>query len=420
MHPRTFWVLDDDDRDVVDDLAVGLGRTAARVLAYLLRRAEREDEPATAVQMQIGTELSRSPISDAVSRLEEDGLIDRSTLPDDTQGRPPSAWRPSGDLAESRRRAYEQHARALLDRAEALFVDRPSDSEPETGSETDLTVALNWRPNGLHVPIYAASEAAWYDEYGADVDIEHHEGSSRAVDRVRQAEADVAVAGAATVLRARAAGVPLVPIAVLYQRAMTVLYTAREAFGEELRSVSQLQGRRIGMVPRSETGVLGRLFISQTALEDDIEIVETTGEERAALSTGRADVVTGSMTDPRQLERRGKTVDALQVTDHFPIYGPTIAVHERLLRTRRSALAAFLAGTAGGWADAKSDPGPAVDRIAAIGDDEPDDVRATFERAVDDFGDSEATRERGWGWQRERTWDRLRTALDQGELLTAA
>lgn len=416
MHQRTLWVLDDDDRDVVDALSVGLGRTAAWVLAYLLLRAEREDEPATAVQIQIGTGLSRTPISDAVSELESEGLVERSTLSDDGRGRPPSAWRPTADLAESRRRVYEGHARALLERAEALFADRSAD--PEGDSEADLTVALNWRPNGLHAPVYAASEAGWYDEYGVDVDVEHHEGSARAIDRVRRGEADVAVAGAATVLRARTSGVSVVPIAVLYQRAMTVLYTVRDVFGAELRSVSQLQGRRIGMAPRSEMGVLGRLFVSQTALEGDIELVETSGEEREALATGDADVVVGSMTDPRQLERRGESVDALRVTDHFPIYGPTIVVRERLLRTRRSALTAFLAATAGGLADATDDPGPAVERIAAVGDDDPEHVRETFERAVAEFGDSEATREHGWGWQRERTWDRLRTALDQGGLLT--
>lgn len=417
MRSRTFWVLDDEDRSIVDDLAVGLGRTPARVLAYLLLRADREDDPATTIQLQVGTELSRSPISDAVARLEADGLIERSTVASASQGRPPSAWRPTGDLASSRRRVYERHAEALLERADAIFRDGTTDREPEPDEPGELIVALNWRPNGLHVPLYAAAEAGWYDEYGIDVQFEHHEGSRRAVDRIDAGEADVAVAGAATVLRARAAGIPIVPIAVLYQRAMTVLYSTRDVFGAELRSVDQLRGQRIGMPAHSETGVLGRLFVSQTALEGDLEIEETTGEERAALLAGEADVVTGSITDPRQLERSGETVDTLLLTDHFPIYGPTIVARERGLDRRRSSLEALLAGTAGGWREATRDPAPAAARIAERGDDEPERVRETFERAVEEFGRSDDTRERGWGWQRERTWDRLRTALEQGELL---
>lgn len=421
MESRTFWVLDDDDRDVVANLAVGLGRTAARVLAYLLLRAEREPdrEPATMVQLQVGTGLSRSPVSNAVTRLEDVGLIERTTVTTDAQGRPPSAWRPTVDLVSSRRRVYEAHAATLLERAGRIFSDesRIADGVAATG-DGELTVALNWHPNGLHVPFYTATSSTWYDEYGVDVALEHCEGSLRALNRVRSGEADVAIAGAATVLRARASGAPIVPIAVLYQRAMTVLYTVRDVFGEQLRSVEQLRDRRVGMPPNSETGVLGRLFVSQTALEDAIEIVETAGEEREALLSGTADVVTGSVTDPQHLERRGKTVDTLLVTDHFPIYGPTIAVHEEALRERRDDLEAFLAGTAGGWTDASREPGPAAARIAELGDDEPDRVRATFERAVTEFGDSDDTREHGWGWQRERTWNRLRTALEQGQLLS--
>ncbi|AGB37567.1 ABC transporter substrate-binding protein [Natronococcus occultus] len=419
MRSRTFWVLDDEDEAVVDDLAVGLGRTPARVLAYLLLRAEREDDPARTIQLQVGTELSRSPISDAVARLEDDELVERSTVDTDATGRPPSAWTPATDLDTSRRRVYDCHAETLLERAEAIF-GRCSDTDSATGDErsgSELAVALNWHPNGLHVPFYAAVETGWYDEYGIEVELDHRAGSRRAVDAVDAGDADVGVAGAATVLRARAAGVPVVPIAVLYQRAMAVLYSTREAFGTELRSVDQLRGRRIGMPARSETGVLGRLFVSQAALGDDLEITATAGEERAALLSGEADVVTGSITDPRQLERQGETVDTLFPTDHFPIYGPTIVARESALRERRSALASFLAGTVGGWIEATDDADRAAERIADRGDDEPDRVRETFERAVEEFGHSDDSRERGWGWQREQTWNRLRTALEQGELL---
>ncbi|WP_306061454.1 ABC transporter substrate-binding protein [Natronococcus wangiae] len=421
MEPRTFWVLDDDDRPVIDDLAVGLGRTSARVLTYLLLRAESEDEsnPATMVQLQVGTKLSRSPISDAVTRLEDDGLIRRTTVRTDAQGRPPLAWHPTGDVDSIRRRVYDAHAVTLLEQAEAIFTDGSPTASSNSGSEevSGLTVALNWHPNGLHTPLYAARESAWYNEYGVDVELEHYGGSLRALDRVRSGEADVAIAGAATVLRARGSGAPIVPIAVLYQRAMTVLYSVRDMFDDELRSVDQLQGRRIGMLPDSETGVLGRLFISQTAIEDDIEIIETTGEERDALLTGSADVVTGSVTDPRYLERQGRTVDTLLISDHFPVYGPAIVVREEDLHGERPALEAFLAGTAGGWADASRDPQPAAAQIAERGRDDPERVRETFEQAIAEFGDSDDTRERGWGWQREQRWTRLRTALEQGRLL---
>jgi ABC-type nitrate/sulfonate/bicarbonate transport system substrate-binding protein len=264
--------------------------------------------------------------------------------------------------------------------------------------------------------VYAASTAGWYDEFDVDVRVDHHDGSRRAVERVGSGAADVGVAGAATVARARLAGEPIVPVAVLYQRSMTVLYTVREVFGEPLRSVEQLRGREVGMPPRSETRVLGQLLLSRT-VEDDVRIVDTNGEERDALLYGDADVVTGSVTDPERFENRDMTVDALLVTDHFPVYGPIVIARNDVLTDRTETLRAFLAGTTAGWAAARSDPTEAAERIAETGDCAPATVRRTFERAAEEFGETEAVRDRGWGWQRRRTWESLRTALDQGDLL---
>ncbi|SIR72375.1 ABC transporter substrate-binding protein [Natronorubrum thiooxidans] len=422
MHARSYWVLDDDDAPVVDRIAAGLGRSPARVLAYLLLRDRRVEQPATSTHLQVGTQSNRTTINDATTTLEERELVDRSSVRADDPGRPQTAWGPIDDLEATIERTYRTHASALIDHALECHDrheredTRRSRSEAEATPSHTLEVALNWRPNALHVPIHAAIAAEWYAAFDVDVRLDHHDGSRRALERVRSGVADVAVVGAATVARARAAGEPIVPVALLYQRAMTVLYTIRSVFGEPLESVGQLEGRRVGMPPDSEMRLLGRLFLSQTGF-DDVGIVDTNGEERAALSHGTADVVTGSFSDPDALERRDRTVDTIRLADHFPVAGPALVVHESTLEAQRAPLEGFLAGTTGGWAQARRDPAPAVDRLAATSDDSPERIRQTFDRAVSAFGESEAVREHGWGWQRRAAWDRLRTALEHGGLL---
>ncbi|AEH35486.1 ABC transporter substrate-binding protein [Halopiger xanaduensis] len=452
MHSRSFWVLDDADGRLVARLAAGLGRTAARVLAYLLLRAERESDPTTTVHLRIGTGCNRPAISDATARLEALDLLERSSVRDDdaAPGRPQTAWQPTAGVEPTVRRVYDRHGQALLEQAAACHTngaangedgdgdgngaESPDGSEQLDADGTDagdhplVTLAVNWRPNALHAPIYAALEAGWYETFGVDLRVDHCDGSRRALERVRSGAADVGIAGAATVVRARAADEPVVPIAVCYQRAMTVLYTLREVFGEPFRSVAQLEGRRIGMPPSSETRLLGRLFLSQTALGDGVRIVDTNGEERDALRRGDADVVTGSFSDPRALERRGERVDVLPLADHFPIYGPTLIVREEAFAERRPALRGMLAGTTAGWVAAQQDAGPAAERIAARRDEDRPDARseddestarieAEFAEAAAEFGGSDAVAEHGWGWQREAMWDRLRTALAQADLL---
>lgn len=420
MRTREFWVLDDDDREVVERLAVGLGETPARVLAYLLLRRERgeiPDAPATQLAVRIGTGTSRKAATDALSRLEERSLVSVTTARDAGRGRPPKAWYAPVGLEVTVERVYERHAEELLRRASAV-LDRETGVPEPTGDpdESAVTVGLNWRPNGLHVPFYAAigSEDA---SDGLSMDVAHYRGSRRALDAVLADDADVGVVGAATVVRARAAGKPVVPVAILYQRAMTALYTTRAVFGEPLVGVDQLRGRRIGTPAGSETDVLCRLFVSQTAIAETIRFVDTGGEERKALLSGTVDVVTGSFSDPRRLELEGSTVDSILVADHFPIYGPTLVVHEETLLERTALLGRFLERTMRGWADARRRPDDAIRAIAVEGDESPEEVRRTFEQAVEEFATTDAVREHGWGYQRVEMWDRIETALRQGELL---
>lgn len=425
MHTITFWRLDDDDCQTIARLAAGLGREPARVLAYLALRADREDDPATGLEIRIGTGLNRKTVSDALERLDERDLVAKTTLPDDSRGRPPKAWYPVADIDEIAHRAYDRHAAALQRRADVLHRDDDATEAGEASideenqqveTEQTVTLGLNWHPNGLHVPFYAAKLGGHYEDCGIAVQLEHEEGSRRAIKRVVDGDADIGVAGAATVVRARDADELVCPIAVVYQRAMTVFYTIRETFGERLERVEQFHDQRIGMPKHSETGLLGRLFLSQMDI-DERRFVETAGEERETLLSDDADIVTGSFSDPYQLEAQGFTVDAIPVADRFPIYGLTLVARPDTLDDRRATLRRFLTGTVHGWVQAQRRPNAAVEAIAAEDDASPSWVEWTFDRAVAEFSESDAVDEHGWGWQRADTWDRLRTALAQGGLL---
>lgn len=450
MHAREFLVLDDDDGEFVARLTAGLGEDAARVLAFLLLRESHGDErnePATRLTVRIGTELSRSALADALATLEDRGLVDATTVRRAGRGRPPEAWRPAVD--EVPRAVYASHAVVLLGRAEEVAAstalgrvtddsggasgaaesDGADDSDGSDGSERTsdpgadddrdpLRLALNWRPNGLHAPLYAAIAGGRDAAFGLDVDVEAYEGSDRAVAAVVDGDADVGLAGAATVVRARAAGAPVVPLALLYQRAMTVLYANREAFDRPLARAEQLRGARVGAPPSSETGLLARVFLAQAGVLDAVELVDLAGEEREALRDGRVDAVTGQGHDPRDLRTTGAQIDVLPVADRFPMYGPALVATEATLGERRPLLERVLAAATWGWADAVERPREAAAALP-VDEGERDREREAFERAAEEFGGGETVRAHGWGWHDAEGWERLRTALDQVGLLAA-
>ncbi|OYR55034.1 hypothetical protein DJ73_02805 [Halorubrum sp. Ea1] len=431
MDTVEHWVLDGDDRALVERLAAGLGRDAARVLAYLLLRRDHdriERARATTMAIRIGTGLGEKAVGDAVSKLEARDLVERATVESSGGGRPPNAWRPVSGRRKSLDRVYRTHSAALLERGAAVADVEPGPTEgsdplvgPDDGSAIErdrgVVVALNWRPNALHLPLYAALEEGAYERRGLDARVTAHRGSHRALEAVLDGDADVALVGAGSVVRALAADRPVVPLAVVHQRTATVLYTVRDRFGEPFESVDQLRGRRILTTAGSETCLLARLFLSQADLLRDVELVDADGEERGGLIAGDADVATGSFADPLELEADDRTVDVLSIGDHFPIYGLTLVGPAAPLRRTDDPWRQFLAGTAAGWAAARTDPGPAAAAVAAETDDSASAVSERFARGVESFGTGDAVRDEGWGWHGRSTWDRLEVALEQGDLL---
>jgi ABC-type nitrate/sulfonate/bicarbonate transport system substrate-binding protein/predicted transcriptional regulator len=429
MDTRELPVLTNEDRDLIERLAIGLDDDTARVLAYLLRRSEMEgfgDDPATRLAVRIGTSLNRETVADALNHLEERDLVAATTLSTDGYGRPPTVWHAPESTETTVRRIDERHTTALLEQARTVASEFGADPVEETGSCNDhtapepLRLGLNWSPNALHAPFFAAAATGNYEANGLDVAIDYHWGSGRALDSLVAGTSDVVLAGAATTIRAREAGKPIVPVALLFQRAMAVLYTTRETFGGRFETIEQLRGRRVGMSDTSETGLLGRLFLSQAGILDDVTVVDITGEEQAALRSGRAAVVTGSFADPQQVATESHTVDSLLVTDQFPMYGPALVTTERTLREHRPALRRFLAGTVTGWATAVADPEAAIRAVAR--DEQADESaldadRRTFKRAVREFATGDAVEKHGWGWHRAAGWNRLVTALNHAGLL---
>ena len=425
MRVREFPILGDEDAQTVEAFATGLDREAARVLAYLVGREESDrfsGEAASRLAVRVGVDLGRGRVSDVLGTLTDLGLVVETTVDSEAPGRPPKGWRADAGHDRTLTRVRTLHAEALLDQAATVASTLDDDFEPPTRTRTatplpadrdagHVAVGLNWEPNGLHAPLFAGA----YADHGVDVTLSGCRGSRAALSAVADGDVDVGLTGAATYLRACTNG-DVVPLALYYQRAMVTLYTTRSAFGGPLRSVEDVRGRRVAMPAGSETGALGRLFLAQAGVVDDVTVVRADGEEREALLDGDADVATGVFTDPLELEAAGHDVDSVLLADHFPVPGPAFVVRRETLRERPDALRGFLEGAMAGWTAARTDPTAAV---AAIPDHDGDaaDERRKLDGAFERFAGGDAVEKNGWGWHSLETWERLRVALEQAAAL---
>lgn len=416
LHTEAFPVLDDDEAALVADLAVGLADPTARVLAYLVARRDSDGvdaEFASKLDVRVGAGLGRSKIEAALSALEGRDVVERTTAEGQSRGRPTAEWAATGNAAETTARIRETHAAALLDRAtRTADAFEVRDSRASTDLDSNVRVGLNWAPNCFHAPLVAAAAGPFADR-GFDVSFTTCRGSRSALERLQSGDADVVVGGGATVVQAQAEGSPVVPLALLSQRAATTLYTTRDAFGAVFESVEQARGCRVAMPTGSETAALSRLLLSQAGVIEDVTVVESTGEERHELLEGDADVVTGMATDVHDLRREGYAVDSVLLSDHFPAYGPALVVRESTLRGDADRLSAFLEATMVGRRAVERDPATAAASLAEHSQRTVGDERRRLETVLERFVDSEATRKHGWGWHSVDGWRRLRTALEQ-------
>ncbi|MFB6102240.1 MAG: ABC transporter substrate-binding protein [Haloplanus sp.] len=425
MRVREFPVLGDEDEHAVEAFAAGLDREAARVLAYLVGRAESDrfsGEAASRLAVRVGVDLGRGRVSEVLATLTDLGLVAETTVDSDAPGRPPKGWRAAAGHDRTLSRVRSLHSEALLDQAATVastlgddFDVDPTGTDAADRDGAPVAVGLNWEPNGLHAPLFAGS----YRDHGVDVTLTGRRGSRAALSAVADGDVDVGLTGAATLLRAHAAGHDIVPLALYYQRAMVVLYTTRSAFGGPLRSVEDVRDRRIAMPAGSETGALSRLFLSQAGVVDDVTVVQADGEERQALLGGDADVATGVFTDPLELEAEGHDVDSVLVADHFPVPGPAFVVRRETLQERPAALRGFLEGTMAGWTAARTDPTAAIDAVVERNGEAPAAERRKLDQALDRFAGGDAVEKNGWGWHSVETWQRLQIALGQADALGA-
>ncbi|MEE6272239.1 ABC transporter substrate-binding protein [Georgenia sp. MJ206] len=287
--------------------------------------------------------------------------------------------RPAGPRTGRRRTARVRATAALaLTVASALVLaacsaDPADDPSPGTGTGTpttdpsDVTIGLTYTPDIQFAPFYVAEEAGYYEEAGVDVTLRHHGAAESLFGALEAGEEDVVVAGGDEMLQARAAGVPVVNVATLYQSYPVVLIVPEDS---DIEVAADLAGRSVGIPgPFGETyfGLLALLADAGLA-EDDVDVQHIGFTQQAALVAGHVDAVMGfANNDAVQFERAGLDVRLIPLAADdgaVPLVGIGLGAHERALADDRAAVAAVVEATLRGVADIVADPEAAVEVAA--------------------------------------------------------
>lgn len=283
-----------------------------------------------------------------------------------------------------------------------------------------VSLLLNWKPNGLHVPYYAAKARGYYEEQGVNLtEIKSGKGSDFAAKQVGLGNDEFAITSADQLLNINTRGLSPQSVGVVMQRSPVVVFTTADIFGGKLNSVDQLAGKTVGTGP-GMVKILTKLLLEKNGVLQDVELVDTGFDTVQQLLGGKIDAAGGVFADAVVTRQKAETVYSIPVAKTIPSYGHVVASNPDYIDQNQDTVRGFLNATARGAAWATDNPDKATDTLidANPGLAETAAVqRAKWVEMASQYVLSESVRQHGWGWSNAEPWETMYDALRDADLL---
>lgn len=284
----------------------------------------------------------------------------------------------------------------------------------------DVSLLLNWKPSGLHVPYYAAKAEGYYEQEGMTVsDIESGQGSDFSAKQAALGNSSFAVTSSDQVINVGSRGLSPLAVGVMMQQSPVVVFTVRKNFGETFTSADQLTGSTVGSGP-GMVRILTKLLLEREGVLDAVEYVDTGYDTVQRLLSGEIDAAGGVFGDAIAARYQGFTTDVVPVASAVPSYGHVVATEKGFADEHPETVRAFLRATARGAAWATRNPKMAIDHlieaVPALNESR-ERQRAKWQLMSEQYVMSTAVREHGWGWSKPKPWDVTYDALRSSDLL---
>ncbi|WP_267646816.1 ABC transporter substrate-binding protein [Halolamina litorea] len=289
---------------------------------------------------------------------------------------------------------------------------------PGSDGTQSVSLLLNWTPNGLHVPYYAAKQQGFYEEAGVEVtEIVSGDGSDFSARQAGRGNNEFGVTSSDQVLLTAGGGIDVQSVGVMMQQSPNVVFSTREAFGGELNDPEQLAGKTVGTGP-GMVRMLTELYLEATGVRSEVELVDTGYDTVQRLLAGEVDAAGGVFGDAIDARYQGATVDSLGVATEVPSYGHVLATAPSFAEENPETVNAFLEGTARGAAWATNNREAGVDALVEANgsiSEVREQARATWDTLADEHIVGPAVEEHGWGWHSSEPWTTMADALESAD-----
>lgn len=241
-----------------------------------------------------------------------------------------------------------------------------SSSEKGTVSTDNVSVRLKWIYQAQFAGFFTAEQKGFYEEQGIDVDIIPGGAESPSIQMVAGGGEDFGVTGMSQLMEARAKGVPIVAVAVIYRKNPLIWFSVND----QITTAEDLIGKKVGVTIGSNSDILFRAMLKKAQVNiEDVEMVPVTYDISPVL-TGQVDAYEGYVINqPITAKEKGFTPYIINPVDYgINFYADTLFTTEKLIQDNPDLVKRFVEATLKGWEYSYQYPAEAVEFTLAYSD----------------------------------------------------
>lgn len=217
-----------------------------------------------------------------------------------------------------------------------------------TGKTQGITLKLKWVHQAQFAGNYVAIEKGFYANEGFSVTTVPFSFESPSIDAVVSGTADFGITGADELVLARAKGMPIQAIAVIYKTNPVVAYALKKS---GITKPQDFIGKTVGLerglnVEYLYAAMMKKLDIDRSKINEI-----TIGYDNKELLAGETDVSTGYIiNEPNQVIEAGQEVNTILMADYgVNMYADVLFAREDTIQLKPDMVARFLKATLQGW-----------------------------------------------------------------------
>ena len=220
---------------------------------------------------------------------------------------------------------------------------------------------LNWVVAGNHAPFYLAQEKGYWARCGLDVTMTPGTGSGATAQLVANGSQEFGLTDAVSITAARARGLPLKSIGVLYQSNPSSLVSKKAAGITKLQDAA---GKTWGAVPSGSPYLLLKALFKKNNITT-VKEADVPAPGIAQLKTGQVDFITFFGNEAANVDPDADAnLNVVWFKDYGQdIYGLAIATGDEYLKSHPKEVACFRQGVIDGFKEAKANPNAALQAL---------------------------------------------------------